>query len=910
MEISVITLPRVCSTQPCPHPSTWCNSPFTPALKGAAEEVEVAAEVAAVEATRPTLSSSNLLNDTQTNVLASSHPGQKGIIFSETLLDNFHPHTPPEGEKTLSVQSLQERAKTPCVQSLQERAKTPCVQSLQEREKTPCTKSRHTSGRQTQAFSYPVGTSRGPLVYTQSTQGRLQTAFQRTPKPVQGALHHQRLRRLRQSALLTSIQDLLHKGAVEVVHTQNSLGFDSRLFQVPKPGYTSGRQTQAFSYPVGTSRGPLVYTQSTQGRLQTAFQRTPKPVQGALHHQRLRRLRQSSLLTSIQDLLHKGAVEVVHTQNSLGFYSRLFLVPKPGNRWRPVIDLSSLHKFPVIPKFKMETPESIRAFLRKGEWVTSIDLMDAYLHVPIHTHFQKYLRFHHKGVTYQFVSLPFGLATAPLVFYQSCQGGKTTGTTTRNQTIPRRLVNPCPLQGGVPLTNTSTTQSGEGLRLCSKPQEVRTLSLPAVRLPRIPFFTGLGSCEAHARQMDKTSGNVSSPLKEVCYQCKDSYVHHWIACINREDCKIGQDAYETFSVASQESLEISDASRHTSPLESENDTTPGMVVRPTKCATRRISPSQGTRKTNIYRRLKCRLGRSLRSRLYRRSLVSSRKASTHQPIRNEGSFSGTTILQKDLSKQSSPHHLRQHLSGGIHQQTGRHSIGRTLCPNVENPNMVQSEQCDTQSTTHPGITQHNSGQPLQEEPDPINRMVPLSTNLQTNFQTLGESPSGPIRNQPEHKTPSLRLSNSRPSGMGCGCPEHSMGKPGCVRFPSHRPAAQGCTKTPIPDLQDNSHRPRLADKIMVLGSSGDVSGHTKTTTTHSHSAQTATEQPIPCKPSSLNLHVWYLGVQSSKNAGSLQRWQKELLLLKDSQREPSTPQNGQFFKNGAQRNRWTSGIHL
>ena len=277
--------------------------------------------------------------------------------------------------------------------------------------------------------------------------------------------------------------------------------------------------------------------------------------------------------------------------------------------------------------------------------------------------------------------------------------------------------------------------------------------------------------------------------------------------------------------------------------------TRGMVVRPTKCATRRISPSQGTRKTNLYRRLKRRLGRSLRSRLYRGSLVSSRKASTHQLIRNEGSFSGPTILQKDLSKQSSPHRLRQHLSGGIHQQTGWHSIGRTLCPDVENPNMVQSEQCDTQSTTHPGITQRNSRRPLQEEPDPINRVVPLSTNLQTNFQTLGESPSGPIRNQPEYKTPSLRLSNSRPSGVVCGCPEHSMGKPGCVCFPSHRPAAQGCTKTSIPDLQDNSHRPRLANKTMVLGSSGDVSGHTKTTTTHSHSAQTTTEQPIPCKPS-------------------------------------------------------------
>ena len=78
--------------------------------------------------------------------------------------------------------------------------------------------------------------------------------------------------------------------------------------------------------------------------------------------------KQSALWTSIQDLLQKGAVEVVHTPDSLEFYCRLFLVPKPGNRWRPVIDLSALNKFLAIPKFKMETPESIRASLRKGGW--------------------------------------------------------------------------------------------------------------------------------------------------------------------------------------------------------------------------------------------------------------------------------------------------------------------------------------------------------------------------------------------------------------------------------------------------------------------------------------------------------------------------------------------------------------
>ena len=63
-------------------------------------------------------------------------------------------------------------------------------------------------------------------------------------------------------------------------------------------------------------------------------------------------------------------------------------------------------------------------------------------------------------------------------------------------------------------------------------------------------------------------------------------------------------------------------------------------------------------------------------------------------------------------------------------------------------------------------------------------------------------------------------------------------------------------------------------------------------------------------PTSLNLHVWYLGVQDSKNMVSLQEWQKELLLLRDSQQDPSTHPSGPFSNVGAQKNRWTSGVPL
>ena len=58
--------------------------------------------------------------------------------------------------------------------------------------------------------------------------------------------------------------------------------------------------------------------------------------------------------------------------------------PQASPRWRPVIHLSKHNTFLLIEKFKMETPESIRTSLVPGEWVSSINLLDAYLHIPIH----------------------------------------------------------------------------------------------------------------------------------------------------------------------------------------------------------------------------------------------------------------------------------------------------------------------------------------------------------------------------------------------------------------------------------------------------------------------------------------------------------------------------------------------
>jgi len=119
---------------------------------------------------------------------------------------------------------------------------------------------------------------------------------------------------------------------------------------------------------------------------------------------------------SILGLLEKQAVERVQDPCSPGFYSRLFLVQKKSGSWRPVIDLKVLNTFLVKPTFKMETPAFIRRSIKPMQWGVSLDLEDAFFHVPIHPNYRKYLRFSFRGQVYQFRAMPFGLATAPRVF--------------------------------------------------------------------------------------------------------------------------------------------------------------------------------------------------------------------------------------------------------------------------------------------------------------------------------------------------------------------------------------------------------------------------------------------------------------------------------------------------------------
>ena len=81
-----------------------------------------------------------------------------------------------------------------------------------------------------------------------------------------------------------------------------------------------------------------------------------------------------------------------------------------------ILNLKPLNTLIDNPRFRMESLTSILPCLTVDDWAISIDLRDAYLHVPIADQSIPLLGFRVDNQTYCYRALPFGLRTSPYFF--------------------------------------------------------------------------------------------------------------------------------------------------------------------------------------------------------------------------------------------------------------------------------------------------------------------------------------------------------------------------------------------------------------------------------------------------------------------------------------------------------------
>ena len=147
-------------------------------------------------------------------------------------------------------------------------------------------------------------------------------------------------------------------------------------------------------------------------------------------------LGQMSLLEQhFQEMLRRETLELVTNPESPGFYRRVFLVPTKSGGLRPVLDLSLLNHYLKPIRFRMEVTASFCASLRPGMWTFSIDLSDAYFHIPIHPSSRRFLRVEFRGKVSQFRALSFGFNSAPWLFTK-VQRGEGYGSIKRHSHSP------------------------------------------------------------------------------------------------------------------------------------------------------------------------------------------------------------------------------------------------------------------------------------------------------------------------------------------------------------------------------------------------------------------------------------------------------------------------------------------
>ena len=446
------------------------------------------------------------------------------------------------------------------------------------------------------------------------------------------------------------------------------------------------------------------------------------------------------------------------------------------------------------------------------------------------------------------VHLPtFRTGHSPPGLYDDRKGSETNGPLkrTQNSPIPGRLADQVPVPGGISKGHTGSGRPNPILGLDNQPGKIRTETYSGVFVRGLRIPPRFSPCKTHSREMAQTSGFDPTTQVKTCFDCKMFDVSNWVASLNGENGPGGTPSHEALSVSSQGALEISSVAGQPPSLDRSHCSPPRLVAKPLKCDERRRPSSQGPQYPTLYRRLKRRLGRSFRSKFYKRTVVRAGKKATHKCPGIEGGLPGPSRLQGPVPESNSVSCDGQLNSGSLHQQARGNSLSRDVRSPVENHDLVPSLPYNIESQAHSRMSECDGRPPIQVQPSAVNRMVPAPSGLQANLPKVVLPSCRLIRYSPESQTPSICVSYPRPKGLEHRCSEHKLDQPHGLRLPSYGSPSQGDPKDQAMPLPDHRDSPRLARDALVLGPSAALNRDPTTTPSVNDPTQTVPQLCVP-----------------------------------------------------------------
>ena len=225
-----------------------------------------------------------------------------------------------------------------------------------------------------------------------------------------------------------------------------------------------------------------------------------------------------------------------------------------------------------------------------------------------------------------------------------------------------------------------------------------------------------------------------------------------------------------------------------------------------------------------------------------------------------------------------------------------------MCSPVKDHDLVPSLSHNFESQTHSRVSECDGRPSVQVEPSTVNRMPKV---VQTSCR--------PICHSSEPQTFTLCISCPRPKSLGHRCSEHKLDGSHCLCLPSNGSPSQGDPKNQAMLLPDHRNCPRLARDALVLGPSAALNRDPTTNPSVNNSFQTVPQLCIPQQSTASQPPCLVSRSGQLQEQGfSLDpwRWQRELLPLRGHQQGPSTSQSGPYLRNGAEKIRWISPLHL